>query len=67
MDINVTTETVKSPCIGVCAMDDLTGLCHGCYRTLDEITGWWDMDIASQKALLAETKKRQSEMIDFGD
>lgn len=63
----MTTETVKSPCIGVCVMDDLTGLCHGCYRTLDEITGWWDMDIASQKALLAETEKRQSEMIDFGD
>lgn len=29
-----------SPCISVCRMSEDTKLCEGCYRTLDEITGW---------------------------
>jgi predicted Fe-S protein YdhL (DUF1289 family) len=29
-----------SPCISVCRMTEKTGLCEGCFRTLDEITGW---------------------------
>ncbi len=31
---------VPSPCISVCRMDEGTGLCHGCLRTIDEITAW---------------------------
>ena len=33
-------EFVPSPCISVCRMDAATGLCEGCYRTLDEIVAW---------------------------
>lgn len=33
-------EAPLSPCISVCRMSDQTGLCEGCFRTLDEITGW---------------------------
>ena len=31
---------VPSPCISVCRMDAATGLCEGCFRTLDEIADW---------------------------
>ena len=31
---------VPSPCLSVCAMDGATGLCRGCFRTLDEIAAW---------------------------
>ncbi len=62
-----TTETIKSPCIGICAIDDLSGLCHGCYRTIDEIQGWWDMSTTEQQNLLATIEVRQIEMADFGD
>jgi predicted Fe-S protein YdhL (DUF1289 family) len=31
---------VPSPCISVCRMDDASGLCLGCFRTLDEIIQW---------------------------
>lgn len=31
---------VPSPCINVCRMNDATGLCEGCFRTLDEIACW---------------------------
>lgn len=29
-----------SPCIGVCAIDEASGLCAGCWRTLGEIAAW---------------------------
>ena len=31
---------VPSPCISVCRMDAASGLCVGCFRTLDEICQW---------------------------
>ena len=31
---------VPSPCISICRMDDSSGLCLGCFRTLDEIMQW---------------------------
>jgi len=33
-------ELPSSPCISVCRMTEATGLCEGCFRNLDEITGW---------------------------
>jgi len=33
-------EAPISPCMSVCRMSDHTGLCEGCFRTLEEITGW---------------------------
>jgi predicted Fe-S protein YdhL (DUF1289 family) len=44
-------EPVPSPCISVCRMDAETGLCAGCYRTLDEITDWGGMDDDARRAL----------------
>lgn len=32
--------SVSSPCIGICRMDVRTGLCEGCFRTIDEIAQW---------------------------
>jgi predicted Fe-S protein YdhL (DUF1289 family) len=29
-----------SPCINVCVMNNASGLCQGCWRTLDEIAAW---------------------------
>jgi predicted Fe-S protein YdhL (DUF1289 family) len=31
---------VPSPCNSVCRMSAATGLCEGCFRTLDEIATW---------------------------
>ena len=33
-------ETPLSPCISVCTMNDSTGECLGCLRTLEEIANW---------------------------
>ncbi len=31
---------VPSPCISICRIDEVSGWCEGCLRTLDEIAGW---------------------------
>ena len=31
---------IQSPCINICKLDDQTGLCEGCKRTMDEIENW---------------------------
>ncbi|MGH8799774.1 MAG: DUF1289 domain-containing protein, partial [Casimicrobiaceae bacterium] len=36
-------SAVASPCTSVCTIDRPTGLCAGCFRTLDEIAGWIDL------------------------
>ncbi len=33
-------KAAVSPCINVCAVDTANGLCQGCFRSLDEISGW---------------------------
>ena len=48
----MTDIEVNSPCIGVCSMDDSTGFCLGCYRTMDEIQGWWDLDNMQKQAIV---------------
>jgi predicted Fe-S protein YdhL (DUF1289 family) len=42
---------VPSPCISVCVIDERTGLCTGCQRTLDEIAAWSVLDDAERRAV----------------
>jgi uncharacterized protein len=57
-------QEIQSPCIGVCSMDDLTGLCQGCYRTLTEIQDWWDMDNTGKQAVLVQASEREAAAFD---
>jgi predicted Fe-S protein YdhL (DUF1289 family) len=56
----MTEQTIASPCIGVCSMDDLSGLCMGCFRTIEEIRNWWDMDDTNKQAIIAQASERES-------
>jgi uncharacterized protein len=42
---------VPSPCISVCVIDERTGLCTGCQRTLDEIAAWSVLDDTDRRAV----------------
>ena len=57
-------SAIRSPCIGVCNMDDLTGFCQGCYRTIDEIKNWWEMDKQQQKETINKAAQREAELFD---
>lgn len=48
-----------SPCINLCRMDAASGLCLGCFRTLDEIARWSRLDDAAREAILAAVASRR--------
>jgi hypothetical protein len=50
---------VESPCIGVCLIDDASGLCEGCLRTLEEIAIWGSSSPAQRREILARVDARQ--------
>jgi hypothetical protein len=52
---------VASPCSSVCKIDRPTGLCAGCYRTLDEIAGWSDSSPQQKRMLLATLATRRAQ------
>ena len=58
-------QEVASPCIGICAVDDLSGLCVGCYRSMDEISQWWDMNDAERNKVTSQLADRQIESASF--
>jgi predicted Fe-S protein YdhL (DUF1289 family) len=48
-----------SPCVSICTIDDQTGWCVGCARTLDEIRDWLIMTPEQKQELLATLNTRQ--------
>jgi hypothetical protein len=51
---------VPSPCVSICVIDEPTGLCAGCYRTLGEIAGWIDLSAAERRAVIANLALRRA-------
>ena len=50
---------VRSPCISVCRMDEVSGWCEGCLRMLDEIAAWAELDDAARRAVWVELGRRR--------
>ena len=50
---------IASPCINVCKMDEHTGLCSGCFRTIDEIALWSSTDDSRRLSILAAIARRR--------
>jgi predicted Fe-S protein YdhL (DUF1289 family) len=53
---------MKTPCIKVCQMDPVRGVCIGCCRTLDEIARWGAMTETEQTAVMAELPVRRKKL-----
>ena len=53
-------DTVASPCNSVCIVDPVTGLCGGCFRTLEEISGWIDFSATEKRTVIAALDARRS-------
>lgn len=52
------TGFVPSPCVSVCRMDARSGLCEGCFRTLDEIAEWSGASDDEKRAIWGKLLKR---------
>jgi predicted Fe-S protein YdhL (DUF1289 family) len=50
---------ISSPCNSVCRIDERSGWCLGCYRTLDEIARWSAMSAAIKRTLCTELPARR--------
>ncbi|MDX1575720.1 MAG: DUF1289 domain-containing protein [Kiloniellales bacterium] len=53
-------NSVPSPCITVCQVDDATGCCIGCYRSIDEIREWPILSADEKRAVLARIAERKA-------
>lgn len=58
---------VTSPCINICRMDQASGLCSGCFRTLEEITAWSRVGDDNKRAILAAVARRRIEHVPCGE
>lgn len=52
--------SLASPCINICRMNARTGLCEGCFRSLDEIAGWSRMGESGQRRVLDLVARRRA-------
>jgi prolyl-tRNA editing enzyme YbaK/EbsC (Cys-tRNA(Pro) deacylase)/predicted Fe-S protein YdhL (DUF1289 family) len=61
LSISAEVENVPSPCVNVCRMNTGSGLCEGCFRTLDEIREWGRSDDAGKKEMWGQITQRLRE------
>ncbi|HEY0845641.1 MAG TPA: DUF1289 domain-containing protein [Noviherbaspirillum sp.] len=61
-DPDTDTGKAPSPCINVCRMDPRTGLCEGCFRTIEEIAQWSTATEEFKRAAWREIRRRQEEL-----
>ena len=47
----MTPTPIPSPCISVCHMEERTGWCEGCLRTIDEIAAWSTMSEGAKRVV----------------
>lgn len=55
------TQSVASPCINVCRMDEVGGFCLGCFRTIEEIAVWSRASDDQRLRILLSVERRRSE------
>lgn len=59
MSVGHDAPKVASPCIDICRMDEASGWCEGCLRTLDEIAAWGSLADAQRLEVLARLSERR--------
>lgn len=57
----MTAKPVPSPCNSICSMDQASGWCRGCLRTLDEIAAWSTLDETAKRAVWLRLSARRVE------
>ncbi|NTJ42614.1 DUF1289 domain-containing protein [Agrobacterium larrymoorei] len=51
---------METPCIHVCLLDDDTGLCVGCHRSIQEIMGWAAYSDAERQKIMLDLPGRMN-------
>jgi predicted Fe-S protein YdhL (DUF1289 family) len=53
---------IPSPCTNVCRLDDSTGWCLGCGRTIEEIIRWGSTHPADRAAVMRALPERMRKL-----
>jgi len=53
---------IETPCRKICVMDNASGLCTGCARTLEEIARWASYPPESRARIMAELPTRMKRL-----
>lgn len=56
----MTSDDIESPCTNVCVIEQDSGLCRGCHRTLAEISSWMSYTRAEKLAVLEQIARRKA-------
>ena len=51
-------STPETPCIKICSIDPIDGLCVGCGRTISEIAGWTALPPTERRRLMTALPDR---------
>jgi predicted Fe-S protein YdhL (DUF1289 family) len=51
---------IETPCIQICQIDDVTRVCRGCLRSLDEIANWARYPATERARIMRELPARQA-------
>lgn len=60
MSTRQTPMAVRAPCVKVCKMDEVSGLCQGCFRTQDERDWWVAYTNEQQREVLRRCDQRKA-------
>lgn len=51
---------METPCVEICEIDDRSGLCIGCFRSLEEIAVWSGLNSEERRAIMAALPARRA-------
>jgi len=55
-------DEIESPCIKICVVHPEARICTGCFRSIDEITGWARMSREERRAIMEELPTRAGQL-----
>ena len=55
----MTKKIPSTPCINICKINSEDGYCLGCFRTLDEIAVWTQLNDADKERIYKEINERK--------
>ena len=53
---------IESPCVNICIVHPRANICAGCFRTIDEISGWSNMTAEQRKEIINDLPNRSSKL-----
>lgn len=55
-------EEVESPCIKICVVHPQARICTGCFRTIEEISGWARMSSDERRDIVDDLPNRTAHL-----